>query len=124
MWCTICSEHLSKCTCDDIEERLEKLANHPNLAIEYCNKCKKHHDLCKCEDPESIIRTGSKFKLIRNVPSSECHWLSRDHLKGEIVYEYYGHTYGCLDPGEKAFSSEPGETPFFQLPADCMANQG
>ena len=61
-----------------------------------------------------------QYRLKRDVLRSECHWLSKDHLKGEIVYYYRGHTYGVLDLGTRAFSEVAGETPFFQLPEDCL----
>ena len=50
MFCAKCQNEISDCTCPDIKERLESLARHPNLAIEFCANCGKHHARCKCGD--------------------------------------------------------------------------
>jgi hypothetical protein len=60
-----------------------------------------------------------KLKLIRNVTKKECSWLDRDYLTGEEVFEYSGHTYGCISSGI-ACSEQDGETPFFELPIDSF----
>jgi hypothetical protein len=57
--------------------------------------------------------------LIREVNSDECSWLSRTHPIGEKVFEYMGHTYGCIASGV-ACSEVDGETPFFELPYDSV----
>jgi len=60
MWCMKCNNDLANCTCDDLQERLEKLADSPNLSIQWCARCNKHHSRCKCESP--IWTTLDKYK--------------------------------------------------------------
>lgn len=60
-----------------------------------------------------------KLQLIRDVTQSECHWLSRDFKKGEVLYEYTGCTYGCITPDGIACSLD-GEIPFFELPESAL----
>jgi hypothetical protein len=57
--------------------------------------------------------------LIRDVTQEECSWLDRDYKKGEVVYEYYGYTYGCIGRGV-AFTETSNETPFFELPRNSV----
>ena len=64
-------------------------------------------------------RTFKRFILKRDVLKSECDWLSRAHLKDEIVYEYDGPTYGCILSG-LAVTEVPDEPPFFELPIDAL----
>lgn len=61
-----------------------------------------------------------QFVLTRNVTRSECPWLKQDFEKGDDVYEYEGHTYGCISPNGKAFTIRPNQTPFFELPGDAV----
>lgn len=64
-----------------------------------------------------------QFVLTKNVSQLEHPWLSRDYLKGEIVYEYRGYTYGCLsqDGSGIAVTKSPNdETPFFELPLEAL----
>lgn len=63
-----------------------------------------------------------KHVLSRDVTTEECHWLTRDFKKGETVYEYYGHTYGCIGPGGIPVSEEPDTNPFFELPSDALVD--
>lgn len=58
--------------------------------------------------------------LNRDVTVEECFWLERDFKKGEKVYEYTGHTYGCVQRSGTACSMVPGETPFFELPTEAV----
>ncbi len=57
MWCIQCNNHLSKCICPDIDERLATLANSQNIITEFCDKCSKHRDRCKCKQPK-LKKTG------------------------------------------------------------------
>jgi len=57
MWCMKCNNHLSKCTCPDINERLEKLGQWQHLITEFCKNCGLHRDRCKCEYP-NLQKTG------------------------------------------------------------------
>ena len=59
------------------------------------------------------------LKLTRTVEPSECSWLDRTYFEKEVVFEYTGHTYGCISPRGIA-CSEDGETPFFELPGDAL----
>ena len=60
-----------------------------------------------------------QYELARDVTKEECHWLKEDVKKGTIVYEYSGHTYGCIGPHGIAVSSD-GDIPFFELPYDAL----
>lgn len=60
-----------------------------------------------------------QLSLIRDVLKSECPWLDRDMKKGEVVFNYRGPTYGCIGGGI-ACTEKPGETPFFELPANAL----
>lgn len=62
-----------------------------------------------------------KYVLTRDVRISECPWLSFPMRKGATVYAYYGYTYGCITHGGVAVSLVEGETPFFQLPREALA---
>ncbi len=57
MWCTKCNQHLSKCICPDLMERLLSVSGSV-FAFEMCSKCKKHHSQCKCAEPERVIVGG------------------------------------------------------------------
>jgi len=61
-----------------------------------------------------------ELTLNRDVTKEECFWLDRDFKKGEKVYEYTGHTYGCIQGSGTACSLVPGETPFFELPTESI----
>jgi hypothetical protein len=51
MWCMICNHDLMDCTCPDIDQRLSKLANAPDLALRWCEACNRHQDRCICVPP-------------------------------------------------------------------------
>jgi hypothetical protein len=54
----------------------------------------------------------------------ECHWLSDDDIVvGDIVYEFFGPTYGCIDKGI-AVSKYPGEGPFLEMPKYALCEIG
>jgi hypothetical protein len=55
MWCCKCDQHLSKCTCKDINERLQSIAAGGSLAYRSCTICGKHYEQCKCVSPEWTI---------------------------------------------------------------------
>lgn len=60
MFCTRCKNVVIDCECDDIEERLERLAEHPNFETNRCRNCQEHRQGCECDeyDPyESIDRS-------------------------------------------------------------------
>jgi hypothetical protein len=59
-----------------------------------------------------------KYKLIREVTPKECSWLYRVFKKDEIVYQYYGPTYGCCK--DNAYTLIPNTTPFFELPSNSV----
>lgn len=67
--------------------------------------------------------TGRKGKVKRDLTQAECNteWCNGPGIafhEGEIVYEYKGHTYGCIRWPGIAVSREPGETPFMEIPHD------
>lgn len=49
MWCGACNNHLSTCTCPDIDERLAGLSE--VLVFRKCLRCGKHYARCTCDDP-------------------------------------------------------------------------
>lgn len=61
-----------------------------------------------------------KFKLTRDVTKKECPWLDRDYKKGEELFEYAGHTYGCISPNGIACSDKDQESPFYEIPKDSL----
>jgi len=62
----------------------------------------------------------AKFKIIRKVTMQECDWLSCDIEKGEIVFEYTGHTYGCISSEGTACTYREVAEPFFEIPNDAL----
>lgn len=59
MWCAKCKQHLSKCECPDLKERLKRLSESPYIATKWCTKCDNHYNLCQCEEPDWTIKTGN-----------------------------------------------------------------
>lgn len=49
MYCAICQKHLSACDCPDKEERVRKIAGHPNIAMAHCPVCREPYPLCRCK---------------------------------------------------------------------------
>ena len=60
MWCVKCNNHLSQCTCSDLEERLNRAVGGGNFAYKSCKKCGKHYERCKCKNPEYEIKNQPK----------------------------------------------------------------
>lgn len=59
--------------------------------------------------------------LMRDVTKTECRWLDRDMTKGQIAFEYIGHTYGVVNTRTGiAVTLEADQTPFFELPRDAL----
>lgn len=58
--------------------------------------------------------------LNRNVTKKECYWLDEDLLKGTVVYEYGGCTYGCISSNGIAVTKKPDKAPFFEVPLDAI----
>lgn len=54
--------------------------------------------------------------------SAEENYSGQALAKGQIVYRYRGCTYGCIPPDGEAVTFEPDITPFFEVPADALAN--
>ena len=59
-----------------------------------------------------------KLRLIRDVPQHENH-SGRALKKGEEVFRYYGHTYGCLTSDGTACCDDL-HGPFFEVPSDAL----
>lgn len=57
-----------------------------------------------------------EYVLTRDITKKECDWLVRDFKTGEIVYKYYGDTFGCCSRNGAAFTLEKDKEPFFELP--------
>lgn len=67
-----------------------------------------------------MTQESNAIQLIRDVTVEECPWLPRDFKKDEVVYEYYGHTYGVISPGGIACTEINGETPFYEFPMSAF----
>jgi hypothetical protein len=61
-----------------------------------------------------------KYILTREVLISECKWLNRDFIKGEILYFYEGATYNCISKRGFPFSEKLNEAPFFEIPQNAV----
>jgi hypothetical protein len=63
-----------------------------------------------------------EYRLKRAITHKNCPWLdpTDNFAKDEIVYSYDGVTYGCISDSGEAFTREPGETPFFELPRNAV----
>ncbi len=59
MWCCKCNNNLSKCTCDDLEERLTSI-NPGSFMYKKCKLCGKHYEKCKCENPVWTTNSDNK----------------------------------------------------------------
>lgn len=62
------------------------------------------------------------FIVTRRIDKTEQPWMEdHDHVdEGATVYEYDGHTYGCISAGGVAVTFEPNVEPFFQVPSDAL----
>ena len=63
-----------------------------------------------------------KYILTRDVLISECTWLKRDFLKGEILHLFDGATYNCISKRGFAFTEELDVLPFFEIPQDAVTS--
>jgi len=61
----------------------------------------------------------NKYKLNRDITPNECFWLDRDISKGTEVIKYTNYTYGCISQSGIAVSLSK-DSPFFELPLDCL----
>ena len=55
MFCCKCDNHVSKCVCGDINERLKSATQTGHFAYKKCKKCQNHYSLCKCDNPEWVV---------------------------------------------------------------------
>lgn len=62
-----------------------------------------------------------KHTLTRDVLGSECKWLKRDFLKGEVVYLFDGATYNCITKNGLPFTIDLDTGPFFELPKNAVS---
>lgn len=66
MWCTICGNHLSECTCPDIDKRMASLQNASGVMYKMCRICGKHYERCTCENPDfTTSHDGIELKDIK-----------------------------------------------------------
>ena len=69
-----------------------------------------------------------KFVVQRDLPRGTENYSDRDLIKGDEVYRFDGHTYGCIGPGGVACSFDQGAGPFFEVAANALqikeANDG
>jgi hypothetical protein len=62
---------------------------------------------------------GVRLRVTRTVTPEECPWLDETYWPGEILEEFTGATYGCVQATGVACSRD-GRNPFFELPADAL----
>lgn len=56
------------------------------------------------------------------IPEEEGDWIPRTFWPGEILFEFTGPTYGCINWNNGiAVSEVEGENPFFEFPVDALA---
>ena len=60
-----CENQLEDCTCENLEERLDKAVASGHFEYNKCAKCGKHYARCKCEEPELIL--ASKYNVLKNL---------------------------------------------------------
>lgn len=63
------------------------------------------------------------LQLIRNVPRSECIWLCRDYLEGEVVYpysHYIDHELRNIPHTGLPVAEIPNSATWFELPIDSL----
>ncbi len=53
MWCMGCQKDLYECSCPDMEERMDKLAQCKHLLLPKCGRCEKIVYACKCPKAEA-----------------------------------------------------------------------
>ena len=51
MWCVKCQNDFPKCTCEDLEERLDAAVKGGGFVYRKCRKCGKHYERCECAVP-------------------------------------------------------------------------
>ncbi|AKF13288.1 hypothetical protein PHIN3_23 [Sinorhizobium phage phiN3] len=66
-----------------------------------------------------MTRQEPAYVLIRDVTKEECFWLDTEFKTGDVVYAYWGATYGCVGDGI-AVTRERGIAPFNELPRDAV----
>jgi len=52
MYCCKCNNDLIRCTCEDLEERLNRAVMGGGFVYRRCRLCKKHYSRCKCKKPK------------------------------------------------------------------------
>lgn len=61
----------------------------------------------------------NKLILKRDITQNECEWLPRELKQGETVYEYTGHTYGCIsETGIAVLIQE--DNSFYEIPLNSV----
>lgn len=55
MYCNHCENTLENCTCENLEERLDKAVETGHFDYNKCLKCGKHYARCKCDIPKLIL---------------------------------------------------------------------
>ena len=64
---------------------------------------------------------SKKLTLNQDVLKKNHPWLERDYKKGETVYEYTDHTYGCITDSGIAVTEVEDEIPFFEVPIEAVS---
>lgn len=54
MYCTKCNKHIAICGCNDLEERLESIAETGKVVMAWCKKCNRHIDRCICKPEDAV----------------------------------------------------------------------
>ena len=64
----------------------------------------------------AIRRYTGPCQITRDITVEECPWLHAPLSAGDVVYKFYGVTYGCVGWDGTAMSLEPNKNPFFEVP--------
>ena len=72
-----------------------------------------------------LAHRSKLYAVTRRITRREQPWMAEGEVieAGEVVYRYYGITYGCIGPGGVAVTRKPPhqpQLPFFQVPEDAL----
>lgn len=69
MFCNNCENHLSNCTCEDLEKRLDEAVASGHFDYNKCVKCEKHYARCRCKEPQLML--ASQITYLKNLADLE-----------------------------------------------------
>lgn len=110
MWCCKCNNHIGRCTCPDIEERMAKIAQSPHVALRICKACGHHADRCTCGDgPSTSLRVQGQEIRVEQRPHKwfrcpDCDAWWRDDSR---IYNHCGHNSEPVEIADPTLESTP-----------------